>query len=159
MKKLSLLAIGLTAALATPAAFADDSATINVTATVQPFCSIFSATDADGQFAPQVSSTDFIGQIGVMCNLNQNYTITSPTVDSAGQFVMPGISGQPGASMNVVLMDNNSVALGSADSWSHTGTGMSQWIPFRLRYNPESIIPSVGSYATTLTFDLTAPLP
>lgn len=160
MKKLLTPFLFLLAALAfAPSAFAATSVVSNVTADVPAYCEIETITDVHADFSPQSSSTTRIGQILVMCNLDLNYTLSSPTVDANGEFIITGISGQPGAQMSVVLRDNSGIPLPAGSTWNRTGTGMSEWIPFQLLYNPSGVIPAIAFYQGSLTVDLTAALP
>lgn len=158
MKSLSLRCAPLVAALGTllaSPAFAN-SMSGNVTANVASTCEIRAVTDVHADFEFSVSSSSRTGQILVICNKDANYTLTSPTVDASGRFWLSSISGTPGATLEVELRDNTGVPMGSARAMNLVGTGIQEWIPFTLVYNPGgAALPAVASYASTLQFDLT----
>ena len=156
MKKL-LSAVLVALVAFAPSAFAN-SMSGNVTANVPSTCEIRAVTDVHAEFGFNVSSTTGSGNILVACNLDANYTLTSPTVDAAGRFTLPSISGHPGAEMEVELRDNTGVPLTSSGAMNRVGTGQSEWVPFSLNFNPAGLLPPVAFYQGTLTFDLTAAL-
>ena len=155
MKKLYLLATLIAAVVAAPSALADP-VTGNVYANVPSFCQINSVEDVTADFGMGTRSMESTGLISVICNLNKGYSITNTTVDSAGRFVIPAVSGTSGASMQVELRQNvTGSAWTDASILGGTGTGLTQLIPFKLVFNPNGgPIPSYGQYVGTLTFDL-----
>ena len=156
MKKLSLLAIGLMAALAAPAAFADDSKTVTVTANVQSTCEIQFVENVHGEFAPRVASITASGLIAVLCNKDAGYSLSTPTTDSAGRFTLNAISGTAGATMEAELRETV-----TGQPWSNTdlvggqGTGQIVYHSYQVLFNPDGGIPAVGSYTADVTVDLT----
>lgn len=158
MKKLSLLAIGLMAALAAPAAFADDSKTGTVTANVPSTCEIQFIENVHGEFAANITSTSATGNIAVLCNKDAGYSLSTPSTDSAGRFTLNAISGTAGATMEAELRETV-----TGQPWSNTdlvggqGTGQTVYHSYQVVFNPAGgVIPAVGSYTADVTVDLTA---
>jgi hypothetical protein len=159
MKKQNLLSIGLVAALsvlATPAAFAASSGTGNITAYVPSQCEITLVEDVHADFGIGVTEIGTSGNIHVVCNQGHGYSLTTPSTDDAGYLTLNVVSGDTGSMLVRVkepLSDtfwSNDILVGSQ------GTGTVQYLPFELDFNPGgALLPTAGSYAGTLTFELT----
>jgi len=158
MKKLSLLAIGLTAALAAPAAFADSTGTGTVTANVPSTCEIQFVENVHGEFSTNVTSTSATGNIAVICNKDAGYSLSTPTTDANGRFILNAISGTGGATMEAELRETvTGQAWDSGDLVGGQGTGMTEFHSFQVIYNPSgAALPAYGAYTADLTFDLTS---
>lgn len=156
MNKLTILGAALVAALAAPAAFAN-TASGNITAYVPSQCEITLVEDVHADFGIGTSEYQTSGNIHVICNLGHGYSLTTPTTDEAGYLTLNTISGDTG-SMQVRVKEpltdtfwSNDILVGGQ------GTGTTQLLPFELNFNPGgALLPTAGSYATTLTFELTS---
>ena len=158
MKKLSILAAALAAVLAAPAAFADNSADINVSATVPTYCEIINDTpDAHVDFAPGSTGAGISKNLMIRCNKDMGFSIYNTTADANGEFDIQGIAGTTNT-MKVLLLTSAMTPWGSGISEGGTGTGEYQFIQFNLEFNPNSggVIPASGEYAATSTFNLVA---
>jgi hypothetical protein len=159
MKKLNILStalVGALAVLATPSAFAASSGTGNITAYVPSQCEITLVEDVHADFDIGVSEIGTSGNIHIMCNLGHGYSLTTPSTDDGGYLTLNVISGDTG-SMQVRVKDTLSDTYWSNDILvGGQGTGMTQFHPFELDFNPGgALLPTAGSYAGTLTFELT----
>jgi len=158
MKKLFLLAMTMLAALAAPAAFADSSGTTTVTATVPSTCEIQFIDTVHGDFSTHVTSTTATGNIAVLCNKDAGYSLSTPTPDSAGRFMLTAISGTSGATLEAELRETvTGQSWGNTDLVGGVGTGQTVYHPFQVIFNPSGgALPPVGSYTASLTIDLTS---
>ena len=157
MKKLSILA-GLAAVLAAPAAFADSSADINVSATVPTYCEIINDTpDAHIDFAPGGTSAGISKNLMIRCNKDMGFSIYNTTTDANGEFDIQGIAGTTNT-MKVLLQTSAMTPWGSGIFEGGTGTGEYQFVQYFLEANPNSggVIPASGEYAGTTSFNLVA---
>lgn len=158
MKKLSILA-ALAVALAAPAAFADNSADINVSATVPTYCEIINDTpDAHVDFAPGSTGAGLGKSLMVRCNKDMGFSIYNSTADEDGEFEIQGVSGTTNT-MKVLLSTSAYTPWPSGTSIFEggTGTGEYQHVSYNLDFNPGgAIIPASGEYQGILTFNLVA---
>lgn len=157
MKKIYPLTLALLAALVTAPAFAN-SATGTVTANVPSTCEITSVDNVHGELSQHSSQIQTGGNIQVICNKDAGYSITTSTVDANGRFSIAAISGTSGATMEVELRETvTGGSWSNSDIMGGTGTGLTQFIPFQLVYNPTGgPLPAYGFYTGSLTFDLTS---
>lgn len=151
---LSTLALAVAALVVAPSALAND-VTANISAGVPLMCEIAQATDTDAEFPSGAMSVTQYTQMLVRCNLDQSFTITTPTPDAAGRFsISNGVQ-----TMDVELTSGNSGTniWGSSVEITGVGTGNLQFVDYGLKFNPDrAYLPAAGTYNGTITFSLTA---
>ena len=159
MKKLFLLLATLMATAVVSPAFADNTATGDVYANVPSTCEILSIDPVTANFGVSVSQTSAGGNIQIICNKDAGYSLTAPTVDASGNFVISAVSGTAGATMLVKLRESTTgSAWTSSDIVGGTGTGNVQLYPFTLDFNVAGGIPAYGSFVGSFDVTLTATL-
>lgn len=138
--------IGL--ALLSPSAFAS-TGTANITATVPSYCEIQQVLDVNVSFSERSSEMGSTGQLAIVCNENQQFTLSVPTTDENGILTLANANGSD--SMPVEITDRAGNLWTNSYQRAGVGIGTTQWEQFNVRFNADKgTIPAVGQYTAQM---------
>lgn len=138
--------IGL--ALLSPSAFAS-TGTANITASVPSYCEIQQVLDVDVSFSERSSEMGSVGQVAIMCNENQQFTLSIPSTDENGILLLANANGTD--EMPVEITDREGILWSNSYQRAGVGIGTTQWESFNVRYNADKgTIPAVGQYTAQM---------